>query len=53
MNGSYVLHSMRLSLRGCPIRILREDEKEVEEEENSDSDFSVSSDLGPILNVIL
>ena len=34
-------------------RLMREDEEEVEEEENSDSDFSVSSDLGPILNVIL
>ena len=34
-------------------RLKREDEEEVEEEGNSDSDFSVSSDLGPILNVIL
>ena len=34
-------------------RLMREDEEEVEEEENSDSYFSVSSDLGPILNVIL
>ena len=34
-------------------RLMREAEEEVEEEENSDSDFSVSSDLGPILNVIL
>ena len=39
--------------RGILQRLMREDEEEVEEEENSDSDFSVSSDLGPILNVIL
>lgn len=39
--------------RGILQRLRREDEEEVEEEENSDSDFSVSSDLGPILNVIL
>ena len=34
-------------------RLVRYDEKEVEEEGNSDSDHSVSSDLGPIFNVIL
>ena len=39
--------------RGILQRLVREDEKEMEEEGNSDSDISVSSDLGPIFNVIL
>ena len=39
--------------RGILQRLEREDEEEVEEEGNSDSDISVSSELGPILNVIL
>ena len=39
--------------RGILQRLEREDEEEVEEEGNSYSDISVSSDLGPIFNVIL
>ena len=52
--GGSLAGRVRGNTRAILQRLMREDEEEVEEEEeNSDSDFSVSSDLGPILNVIL
>ena len=51
--GGSLAGRMRGNTRAILQRLMREDEEEVEEEENSDSYFSVSSDLGPILNVIL
>ena len=51
--GGSLAGRVRGNTRAIFQRLMREDEEEVEEEENSDSDFSVSSDLGPILNVIL
>ena len=51
--GGSLAGRKRGNTRAILQRLMREDEEEVEEEENNDSDFSVSSDLGPILNVIL